>query len=558
MKTIINPTSARLFRLCLALTSLAGGVFIAISTCTLIIHCYLPVPVQDQWAYINKEYFLSIENYFLLHNVHRLATLRLLLFIDTLFGQNNIFLTISLFTSILIFSLIMAMLALNLHRRHRSAAAWALGLSLAFCFSATQWENLHYAFEVCFFLADILCVATFLAMARNRALPVVLLLAALSTYTMANGLLVAALAIPLAILLGWSRREVLILGLAAALLLASYLLIAGGWHADAGGLRFDPLFLAAFIAAELGWPLAAPWPLPLADAILAAQIIGGAGLLMLVPLTVAAWRGQWEKTSLVLLACGWWAVGTAAMTAVGRAAFGMEQALASRYTTFTLMLWLALILLSALHWRRVRGGAMAFGCAAVVLLAVAQPRFAAQALALADGGRASVPALLTRIDDPLYINLDAHPLTILERSEPLVRQHLSVFAEAWADWLGTPLTPHVQAIAPDRCRGHTDAVLALGAGPGHGWRVVGEAWQADGQPVRRLILVDGDGRIAGYGLGGFSKDYSGLPDSGADPAGRRWIGAFRGDHPGGLTAYALVDGAACSLGPPRRVIGEKN
>jgi hypothetical protein len=123
-------------------------------------------------------------------------------------------------------------------------------------------------------------------------------------------------------------------------------------------------------------------------------------------------------------------------------------------------------------------------------------------------------------------------------------------APDWArDLLGRPLAEAF----PDpsgHCLGNTDAVAARYAGVPPGVKIVGWGWDTAARAVvRRVILVDIDGRIAGAGESGFPR-----PDVAAAVPQVTTLDSGWAAHvartKGPLDAYGVIDGgqALCRLG----------
>jgi hypothetical protein len=243
------------------------------------------------------------------------------------------------------------------------------------------------------------------------------------------------------------------------------------------------------------------------------------------------------------------------LTALGRVRFNTEQALVSRYATPVVAFWLAIVLLGAGRFPsgRRRLAVMALTIPGLIVIAISQPRFAETARRVAAEQTAAIPAVLAGVADPILSRLYLHGSRLtLERRASLLAAHTSVFAEDWSRWLGTPLASHVAVAGAELCHGSFAQALSLADDARHGWRAIGLAWSATGsQPLRKIVLVDSALVVRGYGLGGFSAEVVEMPAANA-PQDDWWIGAFTGDDPSAVTAYALLGHTACPLGPPRR------
>jgi hypothetical protein len=148
------------------------------------------------------------------------------------------------------------------------------------------------------------------------------------------------------------------------------------------------------------------------------------------------------------------------------------------------------------------------------------------------------------VDDPKALaRIYTNPFVPKDRAHLLRERHLSIFAEDWSDWLGTPLADHTRLGDPAQCRGSIDGTQAIGAPDPRGWRANGWVWDpAHWEAPRRIVIADGSGRVVGYGLTEFPK---GIGSRAAD-----WHGHFAIAPPVSISAYALLDngGTACPLG----------
>ncbi len=245
-------------------------------------------------------------------------------------------------------------------------------------------------------------------------------------------------------------------------------------------------------------------------------------------------------------------VGVAFLTALGRLKFGAGQALSVRYASPMLLFWLSLAMLGfvEIRQRRPHLRPVAMGATVVFLsaLAWAQPAFVRAGLAWASPRREAMTALLANVDDADLLS-PVYPVMqrLKELAAKLRAQHLSVFADGWSTWLGTPLADHIRLGNPAQCRGRIDDVTRLPVSGRAQWRGSGWAWDnALGAPPDRVVLTDNTGRVVGYALSGYPPK---LGSGGPKRSG--WRGHFADEKAASVTAYALVDRerAACPLAP---------
>src|SRR5262249_27469263 len=180
-------------------------------------------------------------------------------------------------------------------------------------------------------------------------------------------------------------------------------------------------------------------------------------------------------------------------------------------------------------------------------LAYFQSSFVADARSWVSPRRDGTIALLANAYDPAaLVDVYLLPTILRDRLAPLARErHLSVFADEWSDWLGTPLAEHTRFSAPERCRGQIDSILAppdpsrwtaggwawinsvaSGSPDPNAWRVTGWAWDAKRETAPpRIVIADASGSVIGYAL-------TALP--GADVRDVGWRGHLVAASPAGI------------------------
>lgn len=212
-------------------------------------------------------------------------------------------------------------------------------------FSAAQWQNFLLGWQFQLMLGALLCVTCVHALTRDslatRQVVLAAGLALAAMFTFGNGVLLW----PVGAMILWARRANVPVGgprLAIVWLMLGALATTGYlWNFErvtSEASTWHPGTLFAYALAYLGAPLFPYHPL-------GALLLGGLGM------AGAAWlalrmRASGEAiagqrcffTGLLLLA-----VGSACITAHARGAHGIEQALSSRYVTFALWFWIALL-----------------------------------------------------------------------------------------------------------------------------------------------------------------------------------------------------------------------
>lgn len=235
------------------------------------------------------------------------------------------------------------------------------------CFSPVQFENFLYGIQLEPFFVGLAVVAVAsvnLSSLSYRSKTLInLLFAFVSTYTYANGMMLWALALPLAAPSDPTprRRRVLCLGiylLMAAAAIGFYFL---DYHRPPNhpgfvSLQDNEVDLAHYLILWMGSYFASDYVNPFIAGIVAFGLFTIVGVGTLIALI----RTKEWRTFYPWVLIGTYAVATGTVTAFGRVSFGVQQATDSRYTVFSLFFYLALVGGSfALYCARIRTGSRA-------------------------------------------------------------------------------------------------------------------------------------------------------------------------------------------------------
>ncbi|MGA8756912.1 MAG: hypothetical protein WB611_11385, partial [Stellaceae bacterium] len=440
--------------------------------------------------------------------------------------------------------------------RNATDTVWIAGIALTVLLSAMQIENFVSGFQAQFFAIELAAVAAIVCLVQRRRSSLSLVAAtgfsALAVYTLASGIIVPFLAIPVALWAGRSKAQIILLSLSALALLVSYLhgYISPGYRLDPVRMLAQPDFFA-FMAIELGNPFG----------LLFQEFgnthylywAGGFGTLGLVLFATSALthlcRGRSiGEPALLFLAVAAFAISVVFLTVLGRLVLGVGEALSTRYATPMLLFWLSLAMLALIEIRRRRRFwllAMGLSLPCLLGLAYTQASFVNSGLASVLPRREGITALLADVDDPeALMHLYPVPARLIAQAVQLRARHQGIFADGWSTWLDTPLADHTRLAASAQCRGAIEQITALPASGRRQWRVSGWAWDnSRGVAPERIVLTDGPERIIGYALTGYAP-YK--PDG---PKRSGWHGHLTADKTASITAYALIDRnrAACPL-----------
>ncbi len=340
------------------------GFLLTVAACALPIALFLllqryavNVPVWDEWAVallVIKSHLhtLTFSDLWAQHNEHRMLIAYLIMLGLAKFGGWNI-------TREILFSLFLVVcsqVVLAVMLRKQLSGAWlafTLLLTSLSLYAPVQAENWLWGFQIAWFLTGFFVIILAWLLVTHRAKGwafwCALAIAIMASFTMSAGLLlwVVGFAVLYVDRLEIGRQRLIVWGIVAV---GTILLYFHGW--SKAGLQSNPAFIfshpvefVGYICAYLGSGLGEQLGLP------SAIVLGVIALSAYVAFVVHYFRRRALSASdpeQAWLAIGLFAILTAAMTGLGRSAFGLDQALSSRYTTLSGLLWVALIALTVL------------------------------------------------------------------------------------------------------------------------------------------------------------------------------------------------------------------
>ena len=547
---IAMPLPSDRLRLALSLAACACAAAVVAGTVGMVVRGWTAVPYADQWWNLLSRHDLTLTWLFAQHNEHRIAVPRLLFALDhAAFGETF---KLELACNILVQSAGAALLIAGFQgastgsRPYRFVVA---GLVVAVLFSAMQYENFLWGFQIQFFGVCIVALGAISAMAQVRSERIAFALFAglstVATFSLASGLLCGYVAAAVCILRRRSRAMLGGVCLVSALLTAAYLhgYISPPYHSDPVETVKHPLRLAAYSAVELGSvfpPLLGHW------SVLGAAIMGGLGDLLFVVVGAVLVRRRRDASGAEIAAFGIaaFALAMTLVTAMGRLGPEVVPAFTSRYTTPAGLFWLGLALaglsIAARRHTRIASALSVLFTLWAGALAFAQPRFIGPALAEKRALAAVAPALLAGVGDTDML----HRTDPFDTGKPiqwrdaLKATRTSVFAPAWTRLTGADLA----ATGGEPC-GQADVEVTRIDAPLHpGWRITGRLTHSgiDGREPH-ILLVAGDGRVVGFGIGGFDAASVGRGEADPSTVGPWWIGETTED-PAGLQGRVIAGG----------------
>ncbi len=500
---------------------LAFAAVYAVATAVSAWRSYTAVPIWDMWGAL--EFYADVRGgagwpaWWRLFNEHRLVLAKALFWMEyTWFGGQQVFLIVVNYllagcSAVVLSAFLRARLA---DRPRRTWIAGTVLLAL-WLFSWVQRENLTWAFQSQFFLAQLLPLAGFYCLYRATRPPApqswfvaACALGVLSIGTMVNGVMALPMMVLYALLarLGWKRTAVLALLATACIAAYTTGYVSPGGHG--GGvlatLREHPGGMVAYTLLYLGSPfqhltrhLGPSW-------MIVGQVFGALFVLLALAALPRALRAPREhRLELALLAFVAYVGGIAFATSGGRLQFGFESALSSRYTTPTLMAWAALAVLYAPRLAALRGGARAVAMGLLVLvlalMLVVQTR---------DAKRNDHAHM--QLTGALALQMGVHDtrrIGMLIWSEELGAKLARMSTAIGAGVFGRPaLAAAPQALGtraealPARCHAFVDQVEALPGEPRFVRVQGGLLPEPERTPFDAVRLVGADGTVVGYGL----------------------------------------------------------
>ena len=502
-----------------------------------IVSSYSPVPMGDEWGDIDAiamapNHQPPLTWLWSQHNEHRIVAYRLLLLADIHWFHGRHWIGFAAILAVQLGFLVLLARLLRVAGPGGTVSRTIFGLG-AFClFCPTQWENFFWAIGISvllpgfFLMLALLCLVSYEKALRNSKSGSRYLLAAIAaafaaTCSNGNGLLAWPVLIMVAVGLGFRARSVAIFAvcgfLAAVVYLCHYRSPAP--HSSPIESLQHPILSLNYIVSYLGVVLP-PWirirgPL--------AAISGSLGLTSAILFSfwiLKRYPGRksfpWTMIGLICFA-----VATAAITALGRLRFGVEQAFQSRYQSTNLLFWFGVVSLGLLLIENktpiIRNAATAL-VAIAMLFAILQfgPTLRAPRLRTRRAEAAAL-SLVTGVPDGKILRFleDNYPIGPW-RDTPYLRDHrLFMFSGSLYDRLNEALRPAHAIGPPEHCAGAVTAIEwvplqdSLTGVDANGLRIFGWGVERPSGSHIRSLVITADDRIVGYAVGGLQLNTSG-------------------------------------------------
>ncbi|CAN7433799.1 acyltransferase [Paraburkholderia hospita] len=529
------------------------GIAIFASTLYGVTHFYSPVPWWDEWdGYIG--FYRNINSgwlggWWVNHMEHRIVTSRILYWLDiNWFDGQHIFLFIAEQT-------LPAILALTIWREYargraiKAPVAWVVGLPFAFLFSWLQNEVFKWGFEtqvIAAYMFALLAVAQFSTFEDRRGSRLLwaLVFAGLAEISMGNGLLAFPMLFALSVICRRPVRELGAVGVSWVVMWAIYFYnysTPAVVHPPMTALERVKTFVEFFFV-FLGNPFAALTKGSVSICI----AIGALTFVLASWLIFNLYRTKRITSYRAFLIGGYGFVVLSALAAMsGRAYFGPEAGMASRYTTGPLLAWTLLALLAFDVARSPSARMTTIVVSALTATAIAPfQRHVRDDNSFLYDWKLAVLAHKIGADRPeldaLLFPADAHD-HFSDLATFAERNHVALYGKGWLRDAG-----EVQYIASKHddsiCQGSFDSIGADKVGAVlKGWAVTKPASAKD----ILIVLADDSGKTVGYGVTGEVRT-----DVAASVAGKPrkagWT-AFATHPVSNPSAYAYVSGKFCTL-----------
>jgi hypothetical protein len=330
------------------------------------------VPFWDEWGFtpvLNDFYtsHLSFDDLFQQHNEHRIFFPQLVMLGDSYLTQYDVkdLMYMSFLVSMVTFIVIAYM---YFKKAGKGLMSLALFIPVSFIFfSLRQFENILWGWQIQIYLCVLGSIASLFFIGRSKRADVNLIMATLfaimATFSFINGLLVWPIVLFYLLVNGRYKLS----AIWAALGLAAWCAFFYGWshpgyHPPMSYSFFHPVEAAHYLLVNIG----APFAFEVYFATLAGFII--LALYLLTFILVIKNKSIEENSfwiSLILFA-----LGSSVLCMIGRSGFGIDQAMTSRYTTFSILGVIGLYIMIADEYLKLAVNRMVYKASLGILLVI--------------------------------------------------------------------------------------------------------------------------------------------------------------------------------------------
>ena len=326
-------------------------VFIA----ALILRYGVNVPTFDQWelvSYFQKfdAHTLTLTDIIAQHNEHRIAFPRIIMLGAGYFTNWNLVAEMMISLGIQVLSFILIWKAIRRTVKGEAAKVYIVIASLVM-FNPMQWENWLWGWQIQWYLTILgmitaLYFCWYLPLKRRPLNHVIAITAAtVATFSLAGGLVTWVLLLVLLAI----RKQAIALGLYTVAFLTNAAVYLHNYHSVTGHTPITAMFnnqleFFRYLCLYVGGAISNHHQI----APIAGAIIIGSFLVLSIKAIL-----EKQKAAYFWIALGTFVLINAAMTGSGRFLLGPEQALASRYTSISLLLLLSVVMLVGPHIQKI-------------------------------------------------------------------------------------------------------------------------------------------------------------------------------------------------------------
>jgi len=321
--------------------------------CAMLIRYSANIPFWDEWELISildkiNNGTLTFYDLWIQHNEHRIFFPKIIMLTLAIITNWNVYfeLAVNVILGILIFCAVL----ISIKKTTEITAPKMLIIFSSFLiFSFIQWENWIWGWQIQIFLNILMVFISLLSFHLHNIAGYFtsIISGFIATFSFANGILVWPILILMLVIHPLIDKEAKVKRIAffSVVFLINVLLFYYDYHIPESNSSIfysfsHPLEFIGYILAYLGSPLAG------FEGIFTI-VFGGVGLVIYLVIAYHVITNKSVRTEGMIfwLSASLYPIFSAMISALGRVVFGYEQALASRYTTISIVFWLSLTIL---------------------------------------------------------------------------------------------------------------------------------------------------------------------------------------------------------------------
>ena len=479
---------------------------------------YSNVPYWDEWdsrLIMNPKLgHITLSTFWQQHNEHRIVLSKILFFLDFKFfnGGTAPLLVAGILIAITSYALLLIYIwKISVTSKVSKINAVMLSsTSGVLLFSTMQNENFLWAFQSQFLLAILLPFTTiifsykYISTQKKYYFFACWAASLFSIGTLASGLLVSVCVVLMNIVCKLKKRQIFVSILLSILEFSLYFYGYKTPNSSPLSVFFHhPLFALKYICLYLS----SPFTYLTNGTNYFLMVLAGAIYILVIGVAlyrVFSYKKLHRSTVVIPLAMSVYVCVTAAVSAGGRYKFGLDQALASRYTTMSLMGW-SCAAIAAIELSKKRHSV--FILLTPILISVLLLPQQTKALSINDNQlfdrKIAAVALELNISDEVQLaNVYPSAERVLEVSKVLINNHQSIFGDSEILQARKLVGTNLDLAGVGSCVGHVDIdSVVKSAAPER--QITGWIFNSKMRQIPKVVLaVDSTNQVTGYGLTG--------------------------------------------------------